>query len=548
MIWKQALLAESEILKFKRENPEDKLAAFVLFMKHSCGFDLYPQQILMAEQYFRYDRVLDVKPPRSGKTAGKGAVNLYEMATNESEDLRIYVPKFDQGKEALSYQYDWISKSPILNAYIRVKSGKRQLSTVGYEFLNGSKAKIYSVKGEIEGHNVSIMDIEEIDRWKWETFQDDVMRRGGAKNKNGLPTRIRISGTIMGQENIFRIVSEEKYKKLFHNGMYADKNNILGLPAGTILDVYTLLSMGVLDPEFMAFQKEFMSPDEWARSNLLKFTEATNFIWSTYLRAIFKKADNWGLKGEQFYRGGTYKTNGIVGVGFDCGHAGEKKESSKYSLQIYEQLGMYRRWLNGFEFPADVDITKLENDVLEILAYYRPSGGYADALGHRLISSINDKAWKLGLTTINRNEYPDNTPGNWEKWWLSPLWNTGKNKHFFYSSLQHGIHHATCYYPFYEIHDKTPLSLAVKKLSRSLLNIRKEETAGSYPRYYPHNPKIGDDDADAAGMANLWLDTHVDGPINFDVIRSSGNKTHTSGLVDTINSQFNIDRDNYDNF
>lgn len=545
---KTALVAEKELQKYSKTNPEDKLAAFIFFMKNVCDFDLYPHQILIAEQYFKNARVFDVKPPRSGKTKGKEAVNLFEMATNSNEDLRIYVPKYKQGKDALSYHYNWIIKSKLLNAYIRMKSGKKVLSTVNYEFYNGSNAEIYSVRGEIEGHNVTIMDIDEFDSWKWETFQDDVMRRGGAKNRNGLPTRIRISGTIRGKENIFRLVTDKKYKTLFENGMITAKNNILGIPAGIKLDVYMMQQFGALDEEFIEFQKDIMSPDEWARTNLLEFTEATNFIHSAYIWSIQKKADEWGLLGVPFSKGGQYKPEGIVAFGFDCGHAGEKKTSSHYSLQIFEQIGMYRRWLNGFRWPPDVDGSKLEKDLLEIFAFYRPEGGYGDALGYRIIASINDKAWKEGITSINRNDFPENTPGNWEKWWFSPLWNNGKNKYLYYSSLQHNIHHGKLFFPYYEIEDKRHEALAVRKLIKNLLNIREEQTAGTYPKYYGHDAEIGDDDADAAGMANLWLDIHVQGQIDFNLISTAGQTRQTSGLIDSVLNEVEIDREDYANF
>lgn len=542
-----ALTAEKELQRFKADTSEEKTAAYMLFMKHICGFELFPTQLLQAEQYFRYPYVIEVKPPRSGKSKGKSGINLYECALNADEDLRIYTPKFDIGRDSLSYQYDWIEKSPLLRSYIRVKNGKRQISSVNYEFRNHSNARIITVAGKIEGHNVTIADIMEFDLWDWKTYQDDVMRRFGAQNENGLPTRVRIDGTILGQENIYKIITNEKYKNLYHNLMYTDANNILGLPVDLKMDVDFMLAMGVLDPVMTEFQKSQMSPDEVQRSFYLNFTESTNFIWSAYVAAVMRKSAKWGLEGVPFEKGGRYESEGVVGCGFDCGHAGQSDESSQYSLQIYEQIGRYRRWLNGFEWAADYDTSQLEIEVLEILAFYQPEGGYADALKHNFIASINDKAWRDGLTDKCRDDFPENTPGNWEQWWLSPLWNSDKNKHFYYDSLQMGIHKLTCFYPFYTADDDRHEAKMMRTLLRTMYNVRKEKTRGAYPRYTAADPKIGDDHTDAGGMANLWLDLHADPSINMNLV-STGKSIRMSEINADSISLSEIERDNFGSF
>lgn len=547
-IYRQANAAESVLLKYKKDNLQEKTAAYVFFMKHICGIELFPTQIMQAEQLFRFPYTVEVKPPRSGKSMGKAGINLYECCMNPLEDLRIYTPKHEIGKDALNYQYDWIEHSPVLRSYIRVKNGKRQVSSVSYEFMNRSNARIISIAGKIEGHNVTIADIMEFDLWPWEIYQDDVMRRLGAKNENGLPTRVRIDGTILGQQNLHKILNDKKNQLIFQNLMYTHKNNILNLPAGIKMDIDFMLACGVLDPKITEFQKAQMSPDEIQRSFYLNFTESTNFIWSAYLTAVMRKAAQWGLDGEPFEKGGSYNKKGIVACGFDCGHAGQKKKSSHYSLQFYEQVGNYRRWLNGFRWPAAADTGKLERDILEILAYYRPDGGYADGLKHNFVASINDKAFHEGLTDIDREEFPDQTPSNWEQWWFSPIWNNGKNKHFMYDSLQLGIHKGTCFYPYYPISDDRPEAKAMRKLKQTLLNIRREEKANTYPSYFGFDEEIGDDDSDAAGMANLWLDLHVEPAINMNLIRASNRQTRTSLIRTHGVNALDIEREDFNNF
>lgn len=543
------IVAEKELQKFKADSIEDKLSLYLFFMKSICDIELFPPQIMAADQYFRYKYCIEVKPPRTGKSLGKAGINIYELATNPQEDLKIYPPTFRIGKDALSYHYNWISASPVLSAFIRRRAGKKQLSTISYEFANLSNAEIISVSGKIEGHNVTIMDIMEFDLWNWDIFQNDVMRRGAAKNVNGLPTRVRIDGTILGKENIHKLLNTEAYKKLFRNLMIANEGNILGIPAGTKIDVHMYQAMNILDNEFVKLQKIMMSFDEWARSMLLRFTESTNFIWSSYILAVQKKALSWNLEGVPFEKGGKYKSSGTVSFGFDCGHAGQKKESSKYSLQFYEQIGMYRRWINSFEWPADADIRVMTDEMLEIFAYYRPAGGNGDALGHRLIADIDDKAFKLGIHRIDRTEFPENTPGNWAKWWFSPIWNNPREKHSFYTSLRQGIYGGTCYYPFYEASDTRRIAIMCRKLIKVLLNIKQETTKGTYPSYFAKDSKIGDDEGDAAGMANLWLDTHLQLPVNMNLLGSTGKSRRTSDLISgSVSGKLNISRENINDF
>ena len=542
-------VAEKEILKFKTDNVDEKYAAYALFMKHCCNVDLFPTQLMQADDYFHHTYTLEVKPPRAAKSFGKAGINLYECATNEIENLTIYTPKFSIGKEAYDYQYNFIANSDILSRFVRTKSGKKQLSSVHYELNNLSNCKIMTIMGKMEGHETSIADVMEFDLWDWEDFANKMPRRLGSKNQNGLPTRIRVDGTIMGQENIYRLVTDPKFKKIYTNLMRAQPNNMLGIPEGTLMDVDIMLAAGVLDPQMTELQKQQMTPDEVQRSLYLKFTESTNYIHSKYLLAVMRKAQKWNLEGVPFVKGGTYRSTGIVSIGFDCGHGGQKETSSKYSLQVYEHIGNYRRWLNGFEWAPDYDDAQLQKEIVEIIAFYRPQGGYGDALKQNLISSINDICWREGLTDKNREEYPENKPSNWDHWYFTPLWNTDKNKHFYYDSLQQGIHKGTCYYPYYSISDNRHEARLMRQLRKQMLNIRKEKTKGSYPRYCASDEKIGDDHTDAAGMANFWLDEHVQKPIDFGLIATSGKQTKTAGLAGTsVLSDINISREDYNSF
>ena len=517
--------AEEALAKYKTDDVDMRSTMNLMFMKDICNWDPNgPHQVFWIDALHRYPYTLQLAPPRGGKTMSTEAVDLYETATNEMEDLRIYAPKLDQCKETLKYHYDWIDRSDLLTAFLRKRNGKPILSSETYEFVNGSNAKLYTILGKMEGHNVTIARVEEFDDWDWEIFTNTITRRMGAANKNARDKRVRITGTIMGEENFFRLFNDKELCGLF---MDLSRHEVWG-----IIDVWLLLSFGgVLDPAAVALQQKLMSPDEWARSMLLKFTESKNFIWRKYIRAGLKRSAHWGIEAVYPERGGRYIRQGgeKIGIGLDCGHGGQSDDSSKYSLQIFSEVrfgaARYKRWLAGFKWAPDVDSETLEKEIIEILSYYKPDGGYGDALKMDLIYSLNRKAWYMGLTSENPEDYPENTPANWDKWWISPIHNNDKTKHEMYRSLQHGIHNLETVFPYFDRKDDRLEAVACKRLLTQLEGIRATKTKGRYPHYAAENSKIGDDDADAAGMAHLWLEVKSGDYVDFSKAKAFGRRT-----------------------
>lgn len=515
----QRQTAESILSQYAGTTVDDMMTGFISFCANVLFFQPYPHQLFYALECFRNAYVLGVAPPRSGKTNGIEAIDIYETACFPNEDGVIYAPKFDQAKDSLSYHYNWIEQSPLLRAFLRKKNGKPMFSSEGYFFQNMSNWRIYSILGKIEGHNVTIMRPEEFDDWPWETFANDVMRRGGAKPRNGKQKRIRITGTIMGKENIYKIENDEVFSSLFTNLSWMGDNR---------LDIHYMLASDVMDPQFVSIQKTAMSPDEWARSMLLLYTESTNFIWSVYLRKAMKVAMAWGLEGVPYVHGSTYVSSGRVVASLDCGHGGSQRSSSRYSLQIIEEIAfgptLYYRWLNGFSFDPQSDPDSLLKDIVDILAFYQPEGGFGDALNMTLIKSINKSCYLRGLTDKNPDDFPEQTPSNWDEWYISPLWNNGKNKHLMYMSAQQPIHSGHFYFPYYDKKDDSPIAISCHRVISHLLNIRQDTTSGSYPSYSMADAKVGDDDADAFSMNMLWLSAHPSGIVNFSLFKSTGTK------------------------
>lgn len=497
--------AEERLARYRTDDPNEKTAMCLLAAKDLWRWQPNgPHQIYWINESLTNPFTMTYSVPRGGKTMSIETADLYDVLMNPADELVVYAPTLGQCRETLKYHYDWIDKSPVLKAYLRKRNGKPMLSSDGYEFMNGSTAKLFSIRGEIEGHNVSIARIEEFDDWPWERFANDVPRRWAAASKNKAGMRVRITGVIMGEENIFRLLQDAalagKYKNLSVH------------PDWGLIDVWLLLAFGgVLDKDAVEMQQASMSADEWARSMLLRFTEAKNFIWRKYLRAGQKLSLLWGLDWDEAKKGERYERHPgeTVGFGLDCGHAGQSADSSVYSLQVLSQTvangQRYERWLGGYNWDPTTDSERLENEIVDILDYYRPDGGHGDALKYDLISSINRKCFKKGITGINIDDFPENTPGNWDKWWFQPMWNNDKGKHEMYSLLQHGIHSVKLFFPYAEKRDDRPMAVMLRKVLKQLEGIRAYKTSGLYPRYAAENKKIGDDDADALGMAERWL-------------------------------------------
>lgn len=523
--------AEEALSRYRTNDPELRTAYCLWFCKDILNWEPNgPQQIFWMDEALHNLYVLLYSVPRGGKTMSIEAVDLYETVMNTSEDLRIYAPKLSQCKETLKYHYDWIDASPLLKGYLRKRNGKPIFSTETYEFLNHSNAMCYTIKGEMEGHNVSISRIEEFDDWTWETFVNVITRRMGAKSKNEMGKRMRITGTIQGEENIYRLLREETLKRRF--------KDLSEHPEWGKIDIHLLLSFGgVMELEAVEMQRDTMTPDEWARSMLLMFTESRNFIWSKYIRAGQKLSNLWGLEAVPFVSGDRYKKapGEIIGIGFDCGHGGQKDDSSCYSLQIFSETRTlnkrYIRWLNGFNWAPDADTQQMEKEIVDILDFYRPDGGYGDALKMDIIRSINKACWLRGITGINPDDWPENTPANWDKWFIKPMWNNDKNKHEMYSFLQHAIHKVYLFFPYYDRKDDTREAVMCRQLLSQLTGIRAEKTSGNYPRYKAENKKIGDDDADAAGMGMRWLAVNSGDWIDFSRVKITGSRKISGGML-----------------
>lgn len=502
--------AEKEIHRYKDNN--------YLWAKHVCNIELRPIQLIWMDQMDRFPRTVLVAPPRVGKTFAVEIHGLKACAINPWEDYRIWAPNENQGRESLKYHIDIILKSAVLSAYLENRLGRKQIRTTGYTFLNGSNTKYFGQKSLYDGENATIIRGEEFDDINIEMWKDRILPRGMAVNRNGLPTRIRLTGVIQGRENLFLAEKDSNYETLKK------------------IDIYDALAMGLIDERYVGILRDQFSDDMWLRIALVKYVESRNFFHSKHLRAIQKAGQKVNIEPVTPVPGGRYEADGRVGVGFDMGAQGSSATSSKYSIHFMEKIGMFKRWLYGEEFDPTMDPRRIRRRVVELWDYFRPVGGFADAFDSNLVAQINDDLYDEGLISYNRQrEHSDNKVENWKHWTLQPIRFQGSVKHQMFKGLQNAIHQHLLYTPMIVEGDENYDVL--KKTINQLANIRSAKGGVSYLLYEMIKKAIGDDNVDTLAMCNEYLDGGKDRTISVDGF-GSGQKMigHTAGPGDFLTS------------
>lgn len=497
--------AEKEIMKYAGDT--------ATWMAHVTGEVANAWQVVAMTEIKENPNSLIVWPPRFGKTWSMEAVCMEELFTNPRETELIFAPKQEQANNALREQLDWIEASPILKEYIAYKRGKRQLSDTKFELINGSRGKTFGILGHFDSEEASIIRGEEWDDMDMDIWINRVLARGGRVNRSGLPTRYRLSGTIQkGKGNMY--ATEE-------NGNYH---------VVTKFDIYDGLELGIYDANAIKLMREEMTDDEWLRIYMLLYTEAKNYIWEQSLNKSIDAGLRANWMGIPYQKGGEYSPHGVVYLGFDCGHSGEKKIHSVYRADLVEMIGETAMWLNGFEWPSNTDPNKIKSDLLDIWRFYQVSGGYGDALKANFIADVNDDLYERGLIRIDRSRFPENTPSDWRHWSFSPVWNTGKAKYLWGEILKTKIEHGKLLLPYFDNKDGRNIAQMFRRLRRSILNIRIKVTNASYPSFEVIKKELGDDPFDSINMALGCANDRQLYNIDFSQVKGTGPQMQTAHL------------------
>lgn len=509
-----ATQAETEIRKYKDD--------LIIWFKHVCGVELRAPQVLWMDEVLCNQFYLLIAPPRFGKTFLIELVCLYEAATTPFEEGRTWAPKESQAMDSLRYQLNAIKNSEILWNYLNWESGKRMFSSTRYEFCNRSNWHIHGIMGEFEGVNCTIIRGEEFDDLNIERFENRVIPRGGAKNRNGKPTRIRLTGTIQeAKGNIYTY----------------DMNDTCQI--GTKFPVELGIALGFYDEKIIELARENLTEEEYRRIYQLEYTSGRNFIWEEKLEKCQWLAKKKGWEGIEFKPGERYHPVGRVYCGLDCGASGSTSTASLYSFQIIEVIGDMALWLYGCNWDPATDPVTLIDDIVDLFYFYRIEGGYGDALKADLIAQMNDALYNARLIRTDRIKFPENTPSNWQHWDFAPQWNTGRAKWIWAGILKNRIERRKLLIPRFDAKDDRPIAINCRLMCSRLLNVREEPTENhQYGKLEYINPKLGDDDFDAINMAMGCINDRLGANVALGLLGTSGKTSETSHLRDkTIASQ-----------
>ena len=515
--------AEEAVMRYSEDT--------VLWLKDKTGKDADPWQRVAIMEIEQNPRTLLCWPPRFGKTWAMEAVCMKELACNPYEREMLFGPIQKQGNNALREHLDWIETSEILSAWIAHRRGKRQISESKYEFQNHSQAETFGIQSNFDSENATILRGEEWDDMNVDVWTNRVLARGGRKNRSGLPTRIRLSGTIQyGKGPMFAYANDESYHTVSQ------------------FDIYDGIAFGIYDQTMIAELRDKLTDDQWLRIYMLKFTDTKNFIWETSIRECLQEAMRIGWTGVEYNPAAPYQPRGTVYMGVDMGHSGTGKTHSVYRMDIIEVLGDTVLWLYGNEWESTTDPEIVASEIVQFWQHYGVTAGYGDALKANDISMMNDMLYDRGLITVDRSDSPENKASDWRKWAFAPQWNTAKAKYMWGSATKVKIDTKKLIIPYFDRNDDRPIATMAKRLVQALLNVRMVVNNSSYPSLEIIKDEIGDDPFDAINMAIGCANDRQFTPVDLGLLGVQGNATVTSGIHTSVARTLERSRGDFSDF
>lgn len=485
--------AEVEIQRYAHDH--------ALWHKHVHGVELDPLQVLKCEEMDLHRNSIDFSCRRTGKTFLKELYCMMFLATHPMEDEGIVAPRMQQSLTNMSYHLDAIRRSPILQAYIATKNGRRQMKDSGYTFANGSGASAYGIMGQIDGDSLTIASLEETDDMPHDRLTSRFLPMLGATRRPGvdhaLEPQIRITGVFKGADVLTSLMKSGAYHTL------------------PIVDVYLGMELGTLNEQWADDMRAQNSEGEWIRQFLCRNVAAQNWIWEQHVRramavGVKLQSVQYGQAGP--VPGAKYARRGLVSFGYDHSGHGEKPEASKSALVVAEQIGNFVCFPFVKTWPAGTDDRVIMRDLVGLWAYFRPDYAIGDAYGLGMLSELNDQLFREGLTDVDRRTVGDgqSTASTWGGWPFAPMRFEGGVKHSMASVLRARFHNGQAAIPVFE-EDAGDLAgeqdRAFHTLARQLGNIKAEATKAAYSSFKMADPKIGDDLFDAACAAVWALET-----------------------------------------
>lgn len=481
-----ANVAEREVARYADDH--------ALWHKHVHNVELDAMQVLKCLEMDANLSTMDFSCRRTGKTAIKELYLLKENATREDQELGIVAPREAQSLVNLGYHLDAIRRSPILTSWIAHKSGRTQLADTYYQFSNRSKAQSYGIMAQVDGGDLTMASLEEVDDMPRDRLFNRFLlmmgatRRLGANATSKNDPQIRITGVFKGADTLTDLIDSGKYHVL------------------PTIDAYLGMQMGILNRKFILDMRDQLSPDEYLRQLLCNNVSARNLIWEQHVRRALQVGLQAGLQLAQPVPGERYKARGLVTLGYDCGGHGENPQASKHAVVICEQIGNFATFPYCRTWPAGADDRQVERDLVGLWKYFKPELGLGDAYGIGIITHVNDMLYAEGLIDTDRRTIGDgeSTASTWPDWTFSPIRFEGMTKHSMAVALRNVFQNNNAAIPYLDDLDvMDPDTADLRAFIRQLPNIQPKTTKASYASYKMANPKLGDDLFDAT-MAAVW--------------------------------------------
>lgn len=479
-------VAEREVLRYKDDH--------AAWHKHIHNVRLDSVQVLKCIEMDRHPRTIDFSCRRTGKTAVKELWILKYLATHADQENGIVAPREAQSLVNLNYHLEAIRRSPVLSAYIAHKAGRRQLADTYYQFANRSLSRAYGIMAQVDGGDLTVASLEEIDDQPAERLYGRFLlmmgatRRLGADAESANDPIIRITGVFKGADTLAGMIDSGQYHLL------------------PTVDAYLGMELGILNEPFITLMREQLSPDEYIRQLLCINVAARNLIWERWLRRALHTGLMAGIEPAQPLPGLEYPRRGVIGFGYDHAGHGEGAQASRYALVVTEQIGGFTCFIYAKTWAPGTDEKIVGRDLVSLWAYFRPDYAMGDAFGVGLLTFVCDELFNQGLTPIDRRAVGEgeSTASTWPDWPFSPIRFEGMTKHQMAQAIRAVFNHRQAALPY--IDDRAPDDAEtrdLRALQHQLVNIRAEQTKTSYASYKRVNPKLGDDLFDAA-LAAVW--------------------------------------------
>lgn len=487
---------EREIMKFRGDH--------YLWHKHVTGISLNPHQVhWMNEMDKKGDSHMLIGSRRIRKSFTVSAYFLEEAMCLPYSEVNVHSPALEQSKRNLRYMNDMVMNSEIALSYLDERLGEG-IGKEHIEFMNRSLIQAKGQASSVDGLGATHQWLEEFDDMDWDSFLTRIYPTGSQiKDQHDYGCHnacLRvITGTIKGIGNIYKIEHPDEI-----NGSVKLKFNVLPK-----FNAWHGVAMGIIPENDIKLFQAMSTPHQFARTYLVLYVESSAFYPDRWLRNC---ADNEYTPIDIIIDPKiTYQARGDVTVGIDCAGAGSGEDASSWSATFTEKIGNQIFWLHSKEWSANSRPETIINDLVRLMAFFRPVGGFGDAFDTAFLYDLNRALHDNGLTRVDVRRY-ENKQGKdgWDEWFIKPLRFTGPQKHLMHERMQKYVYGCMFRYP--AIVDDDSRYMIVQKMLNQFGNIKAERIPGGYNKYSMLNSKLGDDVVDSC-IASVWAQEEIQGII-----------------------------------